>query len=66
MSPPQPAVNVYLYQVTPNAAHQNNDAPTRRSDGTLTQRPQAAFDLHCLFTFHGNDATLQPQLLVAP
>jgi hypothetical protein len=63
-TPPPPAVNVYLYQITPNAAHRNSDLPTRRSDGTLVQRPQAAFDLHYLFTFHGDDTQLQPQLLL--
>jgi hypothetical protein len=63
-APPTPAVNVYLYQVTPNVAYRNNDLPTRRPDVTVTQRPQAAFDLHYLFTFHGNDAKLEPQLLL--
>jgi hypothetical protein len=61
---PVPSVNVYLYQVTPNAAYRNDDLPTRRPDGTLTQRPQGAFDLHYLFTFHGNDDQLEPQRLL--
>ena len=39
-------VNLYLYQVTPNAAYRNADTPTRRLDGTLVQRPQVALDLH--------------------
>jgi len=59
-----PLVNIFLYQVTPNAAYRNADAPTRRADGTLAQRPQAALDLHYLFTFHGNDAQLEPQRLL--
>ena len=59
-----PLVNIFLYQVTPNAAYRNEDLPTRRSDGSLSQRPQAAFDLHYLFTFHGNDAQLEPQRLL--
>ena len=59
-----PLVNIYLYQVTPNAAYRNADLPTRRTDGSLAQRPQAAFDLHYLFTFHGDDSLLQPQLLL--
>jgi len=63
-TPPSPAVNVYLYQVTPNAAYRNDDLPTRWSDGTVVKRPQAAFDLHYLFTFHGDDSLLQPQLLL--
>jgi hypothetical protein len=63
-TPPAPLVNVYLYQITPNAAYRNDDLPMRRSDGTLVKRPQAAFDLHYLFTFHGDDSQLQPQLLL--
>jgi hypothetical protein len=63
-TPPSPAVNVYLYQVTPNAAYRNDDLPTRRSDGTVVTRPQAAIDLHYLFTFHGDDSKLEPQLLL--
>jgi len=59
-----PLVNIFLYQITPNAAYRNADLPTRRSDGSLSQRPQAAFDLHYLFTFHGNDAQLEPQRLM--
>lgn len=59
-----PLVNVYLYQVTPNAAYRNADLPTRRSDGTLVQRAQAALDLHYLFSFHGDDTQLEPQRLL--
>lgn len=59
-----PLVNVYLYQVTPNTAHRNAELPTRRADGTLMQRPQAALDLHYLFTFHGDESKLEPQLLL--
>ena len=59
-----PLVNVYLYQITPNAAYRNADLPARRSDGSLAQRPQAAFDLHYLFTFHGDDTKLEPQRML--
>jgi len=59
-----PLVNVYLYQITPNAAYRNDDLPTRRSDGTVVQKPQAALDLHYLFTFHGNDDQLEPQRML--
>ncbi len=59
-----PLVNIYLYQITPNAAYRNADLPTRRADGSLAQRPQAAFDLHYLFTFHGDDTKLEPQRLL--
>ena len=59
-----PLVNIYLYQVTPNAAYRNADLPTRRLDGTLVQRSQAALDLHYLLTFHGNDSQLEPQRML--
>ncbi|MGA2690714.1 MAG: DUF4255 domain-containing protein [Candidatus Korobacteraceae bacterium] len=60
----KPHVNVYLYQVTPNAAFRNIDLPTRRADGTLVKQPVAALDLHYLFTFHGKDDQLEPQLML--
>lgn len=63
-NPTTPLVNIYLYQITPNTAYRNADLPTRRSDGSLVQRPQAAFDLHYLFTFHGDDTKLEPQMLL--
>jgi hypothetical protein len=61
---PNPGVNIFLYQVTPNHAFQNADLPTRRSDGALVRRPQAALDLHYLLTFYGEDATLDQQRLL--
>jgi hypothetical protein len=57
-------VNIYLYQVTPNAAWRNTDLPTRSDDGRLTQRPRAALDLHYLLTFYGSEAQLEPQRLL--
>jgi uncharacterized protein DUF4255 len=59
-----PHVNVYLYQVTPNAAFRNCDLPTRRADGTLVKRPMAALDLHYLLSFHGKDEQLEPQRML--
>jgi hypothetical protein len=59
-----PRVNLFLYQVTPNAAWRNADLPTRRQDGTLAQRPQAAFDLHYVLTFYGSDKQHEPQILL--
>src|SRR5215813_4304466 len=49
---PNPGVNVFLYQVTPNAAWRNMDLPNRRGDGSLSSRPRAALDLHYLLTFY--------------
>jgi hypothetical protein len=57
-------VNLYLYQVTPNAAWRNSDLPARDSRGQLVQRPRVALDLHYLFTFHGKEEQLEPQLLL--
>jgi hypothetical protein len=59
-----PRVNIFLYQVTPNAAFRNADLPTRRPDGSRVQRPQLALDLHYLLTFYGNDANLEHQRLL--
>jgi hypothetical protein len=61
---PTVGVNIFLYQVTPNLAFQNADVPTRRADGSLLRRPQAAIDLHYLLTFYGDDATLDQQRLL--
>jgi hypothetical protein len=57
-------VNIFLYQVTTNASLRNLDLPSRRSDGSLSQKPKAALDLHYLLTFYGDETTLKPQLLL--
>ena len=59
-----PAVNIFLYQATPNPSWRNDDLPTRAADGTIVQRPRAALDLHYLLTFHGDDAKFEPQRLL--
>lgn len=61
---PNPGVNVFLYQITPNTALRNADLPTRAPDGTLLRKPQAALDLHYLLTFYGDDTYLEPQRLL--
>lgn len=60
----KPRVNIYLYQVTPNAAWRNSDLPTRRANGQLVQQPRAAIDLHYLLTFYGDESQLEPQRLL--
>lgn len=62
---PAPEANVFLFQVTPNAALRNADLPTRSTNGEVRSRPQLALDLHYLITFYGNDTTLEPQRLLA-
>lgn len=59
-----PRVNVFLYQVTPNGAWRNADLPTRRPDGTVGRRPQAAFDLHYVLSFYGSDKQHEPQRIL--
>jgi hypothetical protein len=61
---PDTGVNLFLYQVTPNAQWRNQDLPTRRADGTVAQRPQAALDLHYLLSFYGAEVELEPQRLL--
>lgn len=58
------SVNLYLFQITPNVALRSDDLPTRRSDGTVIQRPRAAVDLHYLLSFYGNEGELVPQRLL--
>jgi hypothetical protein len=63
-APPR-KVQLFLYQVTPNAALRNVDLPTRDTAGQrVMQRPQIALDLHYLFSFYGDDEKLEPQLLM--
>lgn len=59
-----PEANVFLFQVTPNAALRNADLPTRGTGGELRRRPQLALDLHYLISFYGNEAILEPQRLL--
>ncbi|MFC4607472.1 DUF4255 domain-containing protein [Streptomyces maoxianensis] len=62
--PAEPTINVFLYQVTPNASMRHTDLPTRASDGTLLKRPAAALDLHYLISAYGEEAELVGQRLI--
>ncbi|MFF2658443.1 DUF4255 domain-containing protein [Kitasatospora sp. NPDC058032] len=62
--PTDPAITVFLYQVTPNASLRNLDAPTRTTDGTLLTRPTAALDLHYLISCYGEESRLIGQRLL--
>ncbi len=62
---PDPGVNVFLYQITPNGAWRNEDLPTRTSSGAPAGRPRTAIDLHYLLTFYGDDADFEPQRVLA-
>lgn len=50
---PDPGVYIQVYRVVPSAALRNTDLPTRRSEGTLAQRPRLALDVELLLTFVG-------------
>lgn len=53
---PEVGVNIFLYEIAPNAAVRNRDLPTRRNNGQeVVQRPAAALDLHYLMSFYGDD-----------
>ncbi|MEU3574426.1 DUF4255 domain-containing protein [Kitasatospora sp. NPDC036755] len=62
--PADPAITVFLYQVTPNPALRNRDAPTRAADGTVLNRPTAALDLHYLISCFGEESQLVGQRLL--
>jgi Pvc16 N-terminal domain len=62
--PTEAKVNVFLFEATTNAAFRNVDLPTRRSDGSLIQRPKVALDLHYLINFYGDELELVPQRLL--
>ena len=62
--PLEPTINVFLYQVTPNASMRHVDLPTRGPDGTLRKRPAAALDLHYLISAYGEEAELVGQRLI--
>ncbi|MER5768755.1 DUF4255 domain-containing protein [Streptomyces sp. NPDC001985] len=62
--PAEPTVNVFLYQVAPNASLRHHDLPTRTADGTLVNRPSAPLDLHYLISAYGEEAELVGQRLI--
>lgn len=57
-------INVFLYKVEPNATWRNEELPFRRSDGTLSHRPQLAIDLFYLLSFYGDDSRQIPNQLL--
>ena len=48
-----PQLNIFLYQVTPNAAWRNVGLPSRNGDGDRLTNPPLALDLHYLITAYG-------------
>ena len=48
-----PQLNIFLHQVTPNAAWRNRELPSRSPDGERISNPPLALDLHYLITAYG-------------
>jgi hypothetical protein len=61
---PSVGVNVFLYQVGPNAAARSLDTPTRDGAGNTRLRPVTGVDLHYLLSFYGDDLLMEPQRLL--
>lgn len=59
----QPTLNLFLHRITPNAALQQEDLPTRDAAGRLTRRPRLALNLHYMLTAIGSDE-LQAEILL--
>ncbi|MCU0567162.1 MAG: DUF4255 domain-containing protein [Oculatellaceae cyanobacterium Prado106] len=60
---PESGVNLFLYQLSRNAALNNADATPFRSKGTPIRR-QAALDLFYMVSAYGNETELEPQRLL--
>lgn len=58
-----PRLNLFMYQVTPNAAWRNVGLPSRDSSGQRISNPPLALDLHYLLTAYGK-ADLEAELLL--
>ena len=59
----KPQINLFLHQVTHNAAMRNLDLPSRSRGGTRTGNPPLALDLHYLVTAYGT-GDLQAEVLL--
>jgi hypothetical protein len=61
---PEPIqVNLFLHQVTHNAAWRNVDLPSRDSDGDVVRIPPVAINLHYLVSAYGPDPYI-PEILL--
>lgn len=58
-----PRLNVFLYQLTPNAALRNSLLPGRAAGGERVANPPLALDLHYLVTAYGQ-ADFQAEILL--
>ena len=56
-------INLFLHQVTPNAAWRNSALPSRDTAGNRISNPPLALDLHYLLTVYGR-AELEAEVLL--
>ncbi len=57
-------INVFLYQVGPNADWRNAELPVRDAQGKVIGQAQAALDLHYMLSFYGEESRQVPQVLL--
>ena len=55
---------MFLYRVRTNAVSQNDALPWRDASGSLIGKPRVALEADYVFSFFGDDATLEPQRLL--
>lgn len=55
VAPAEKVVNIYLYQVSPNAELRNDDRLAQGPDGSFIRTPAAAIRLHYLIAFGGEE-----------
>ena len=58
-----PQLNIFMYQVTPNAAWRNSALPSRSQNGERLTNPPLALDLHYLVTAYGK-SDFQAEILL--
>ena len=61
VDPQSVGCTIFLYRIVTNAFRRNEMLQTRNDDGAFVERPRAALDADYLFTFSGEEATLEPQ-----
>src|SRR5437763_3276705 len=52
------AVNLYLYQTSPDPNWSNADLPTRNGNGAQLRRPQVALNIDNLISLHGSEMVM--------
>jgi hypothetical protein len=57
----KPLLNLFLYQVAPNAQNRNAHMAGRRADGSIANRSRVALDLRYLLSFYGDATAFEPE-----